>query len=158
MEIPQEYKLTNVEIRAAFDGDFGEVHFDHKPTPNEILMIKLGLIADKAVAKAMPLIEKRFVDELKRADKNYLELKNEFDERVQLVEKRAKKEGYKLGVKHQYEAQKLDEAEIEKRAREEIIAAVEDFLDMTDGELGFVEIGNHTPFSEWVKFKARYGV
>ena len=57
--IPPEYKLTKEEIRAAFDGDFGEVHFDHKPTPEEILLIKLGLIADAAVVKAMPLIEKR---------------------------------------------------------------------------------------------------
>jgi hypothetical protein len=58
-EIPQEYKLTNSEIRVAFDGDFGKVNFDHKPTPEEILLIKLKLVAEAAVAKAMPLIEKR---------------------------------------------------------------------------------------------------
>jgi hypothetical protein len=62
--IPPEYKLTKEEIRAAFDGDFGEVHFDHKPTPEEILLIKLGLIADAAVVKAMPLIEKRAREEV----------------------------------------------------------------------------------------------
>ena len=65
-DIPPEYKLNKEEIKAAFDSDFGEVHFDHKPTPEDILLIKLGLIADAAVAKAMPLIEKRAREEMKR--------------------------------------------------------------------------------------------
>jgi hypothetical protein len=37
--------LSDKEILEAFDGDFGEVYFDHKPTPYEILLIKLRLVS-----------------------------------------------------------------------------------------------------------------
>jgi len=39
-------RLTDEKIIASFDGDFGEVAFDHKPTPEDILLIKLKLVAD----------------------------------------------------------------------------------------------------------------
>jgi len=47
--IPKLTVLNDEEINQAFDSDFGEVHFDHKPTPEEIMLIKLRLVATKAL-------------------------------------------------------------------------------------------------------------
>lgn len=38
-------RLSDEAITEAFDGDFGEVFFDHKPTAEEIFLIKLKLVA-----------------------------------------------------------------------------------------------------------------
>ena len=40
--------LSDEDILEAFDGEFGEVHFDHKPTPDDIFLLKLKLVARKA--------------------------------------------------------------------------------------------------------------
>ncbi len=37
--------LSDEKLNEAFDGDFGEVHFDHKPTAEDIFLIKLKLVA-----------------------------------------------------------------------------------------------------------------
>ena len=37
--------LSDEDILKAFDSDFGEVYFDHKPTPEELFLIKLKLVA-----------------------------------------------------------------------------------------------------------------
>lgn len=41
----------------------------------------------------------RLTDELKRADKNYLDLKNEFDKRIQEAKEQGKREGYEEATK-----------------------------------------------------------
>ena len=38
-------RISPEELDKAFDGDFGEVSFDHKPTAEDIFLIKLGLVA-----------------------------------------------------------------------------------------------------------------
>ena len=45
--------LSNEDILGAFDGDFGEVHFDHKPTADDIFLVKLKLVARKAEANLL---------------------------------------------------------------------------------------------------------
>ena len=52
MEI-EDIGLTEEEMKEAFDGDFGEVYFDHQPTADEILLIKLKLVANTATDKAI---------------------------------------------------------------------------------------------------------
>jgi hypothetical protein len=42
--------LTDKQILKAFDGDFGEIAFDHQPTAEDIFLVKLKLVA-KAVDK-----------------------------------------------------------------------------------------------------------
>lgn len=37
--------ISESELDEAFDGDFGEIAFDHKPTVEDIFLIKLGLVA-----------------------------------------------------------------------------------------------------------------
>ena len=51
--------LSDEAILQAFDGDFGEVYFDHKPTPDEILLIKLKLVVK---AQYNSLMEKLNLD------------------------------------------------------------------------------------------------
>ncbi len=41
----------------------------------------------------------RLTNELKRADKNYLDLKNEFDKRIQEAKEQGKREGYEEATK-----------------------------------------------------------
>ncbi len=48
----EDIRLTPEEINAAFDSDFGEVYFDHQPTADEIMLIKLKLVANTATDKA----------------------------------------------------------------------------------------------------------
>ncbi len=43
--------LSDEQLNEAFDGDFEEVHFDHKPTAEDILLIKLKLVAKAQIAK-----------------------------------------------------------------------------------------------------------
>ncbi len=45
----------------------------------------------------------RLTNELKQADKNYLDLKNAFDERVQEAKEQGKKEGYEEATKRAIE-------------------------------------------------------
>jgi len=40
--------LSDEDILKAFDGDFGTVSFAHKPTQEDIFLIKLNLVARKA--------------------------------------------------------------------------------------------------------------
>ena len=37
--------MSKDNLGKAFDGDFGEVSFDHQPTPEDIFLIKLELVA-----------------------------------------------------------------------------------------------------------------
>lgn len=37
--------MNDKELNEAFDGDFGEVSFDHKPTAEDVFLIKLRLVA-----------------------------------------------------------------------------------------------------------------
>ena len=50
-ELDLDLLLTDKEINSAFDGDFGEIYFDHKPTADEIMLIKLRLVAKAQLAK-----------------------------------------------------------------------------------------------------------
>ena len=43
-----ELRLPDEEILSAFDADFGAIYFDHKPTAEDMLLIKLKLV-EKAV-------------------------------------------------------------------------------------------------------------
>ncbi len=55
-------QLRAEEIKEAFDGDFEEVPFDHKPTHEDIMLIKLQLVAnrahDNAIRQVVEYIEK----------------------------------------------------------------------------------------------------
>ncbi len=44
LEVVEGAGLTDEEVMEAFDGDFGEVFFDHEPTADEIFLIKLKLV------------------------------------------------------------------------------------------------------------------
>ena len=45
--------LKPEELNKAFDGDFGEVQFDHKPTAEDIFLIKLKLVAQAQDIKSV---------------------------------------------------------------------------------------------------------
>ena len=42
--------LTDEEILSAFDGDFSPVYFDHNPTADEVMLIKLKLVVQATLA------------------------------------------------------------------------------------------------------------
>lgn len=51
-------QLSDEEIFEAFDGDFGEVTFDHKPTEEEVFLIKLKLVARLAEQEILKQVVK----------------------------------------------------------------------------------------------------
>ena len=66
----ENYLLTPEEILKAFDGDFEPVEFNHKPTPEEVLVIKLRLVAqnqlDKVLAKLRDFFDEKLVEMVAR--------------------------------------------------------------------------------------------
>ena len=87
-ELVEKCRLTDEEINKAFDGDWGEVFFDHKPTADEIFLIKLKLVANAATAKA-----RKDFDELT------IEMRREYEAKSTLAKNVARKqegEGYLL--------------------------------------------------------------
>ena len=67
--------LKPEQILKAFDGDFGEVYFDHKPTPDEILLIKLKLVAeaqrDDTFRETLKMVDGLINEAHKEAQNNY---------------------------------------------------------------------------------------
>jgi len=83
--------LSDEAIQAAFDGDFGEVYFGHKPTPDDILLVKLRLVAKAQLAKVL----KHIPDE-EEIKKDYealiLEHRREYEAKVKVAKEIAKKQ------------------------------------------------------------------
>ena len=57
-------RLSDEEILTAFDGDFKQVYFDHNPTPDDIMLIKLKLVvqatADKIKKDILEILNSRY--------------------------------------------------------------------------------------------------
>ena len=55
--------MSDEAILEAFEGDFGEVKFDHRPTQEDIFLIKLKLVARKAEREILRQVVAKFENE-----------------------------------------------------------------------------------------------
>jgi len=53
-------RINPEELDKAFDGDFGKVPFDHYPTPEDIHLVRLGLVAQAQ----LDAVKKELLDKL----------------------------------------------------------------------------------------------